>query len=908
MTLNAAPYDVRVWLYPGMDPVGDWGPDYEDISAYVRYPGQDGGQAITYSAGRQNEADQVDAGVMNLTLDNRTGRFSTSNFLSPYWGMLGSNTPIRVGMLTCTDTFTRTVASPGLGISDTGNTWSVAGLWSVTGSVAAYSGPANLSATVINNGGSAIDVDMMLTIIPAATATGASYYGGPVVRYTNGSNYIWAVVEFQTDGTARLRILRNVAGSGGVVLGTVALGAYSGGSGWRVHVMASADRVYASAWAVAGSEPTDWQVSASAGGLTGRSTGMVAVRNGTNSNSATNLLTYDNYQTIGFEWAGLVSQWPTEWDQSGNNCWAAITANGVIRRLEQGKGNQLSALTRQLPSYGPSGYWTFEDGPRSTSLASSVNGIRAAQIIGDITPSGGQGPDGGGPAISIGDIAAEVRFSIPSTKALPSGVHGMSQMLLTKFDSIPGSRVYIVTWNSTGAAAYWRFSLDAGAIYMEAYNSSGTLLSSSSSAHGVDITEWCAWQLETDVVGANTEWDFISHEVGQVVYYAISGNHASTIDTKPLGGTINPAHNLPVGTMLAHAWSGPNTLPFVTNTFSLVSSGYSGELASDRVARVCAEAGIPVAIEAGESVPMGPQPITDALTVLRQCQDADFGILYERDNGLGFRPHSARFRQTVDLILTVASGHLTSAPRGITDDQRLKNKIIMTRDGGSSVTVQDDDSIALNGEYPDPVTVIVESDDQLPDLGGWRLYLGTYPAMRWPQITFELTRNPAAVQIWRGRQFGFRMQVVTGRNQILGYDPDVIVEGYQATLWPHRWYVQMNCSTALPWDVSTLDDSDLRIDADNSTCALAPGSGSVTITVQNNGDPYSTWAPTSTQPAEVPFDIRVNGEVMTVTSVGDLNIVNGRQILAVTRGVNGGSKAHAVGSKVELAYPTTIIF
>lgn len=908
MTLNSAPYDVRCWIYPGQDPIGDWGPIPVDISSYVRYPGSDGGQPITYSAGRQNEADQVDAGTLNLTLDDRDGRFSSANFLGPYYGLLTTNTPIRLGMVTCTDTFTRTVASPNMGTSDTGNTWTGSGLWSVTGSVAAYSGPANAQSTRLNSGGSALDIDVALTIIPAATATGASYYGGAVLRYTDSSNLLWAVVDFQTDGTARLRIYRATTTGGFIVLADTSLGAYSGGAGWRIHAMVTADTVHASAWPVAGSEPTSWMLTGSAGGLTGRSTGLLAVRNASSSNSATNLLTYDNYQTIGFEWAGLVSQWPVDWDMSGNNSWASITANGIMRRLQQGRGDQISALARQLPSYRPSGYWTFEDGPRSTFLASTVSGIRAAQIIGDITPSAGDGPDGGGPAVSISDTLAEIRFTIPSTRALPAGVHGMSSMLFTKFDALPGARVYVVTWNSTGAAAYWRFSVDATATYMEAYNSSGTLLSSDVSLHGVDITQWCAWQLETDVVGANTEWDFISHTVGQTDYFVISGSHASTTDTKPLGGTINPAHNLPTGTMLAHCWCGPNTLPFVTNTFSLVSSGYAGELAADRAARVCAEAGIPILIEAGDSAPMGPQPITDVLSVLRQCQDADFGILYERDNGLAYRPHSVRFRQTVDLILTVASGHLSNPPRGITDDQRLKNKIIMTRQGGSSVTAIDDASVALNGEWPDPVTVVVQGDDQLPDLAGWRLYLGTYGALRWPQITFELTRNPAAVQVWRGRSFAFRMQVVSGRLQILGADPDVVVEGYSATLWPHRWYVQMNCSPATPWDVSTLNDSDLRADADDSTCALAPGSGSVTITVQNNGDAYSTWVPTSTLPAEVPFDIRIGGEIMTVTSVGDLNVGNGRQILTVTRGVNGGSKAHAVGDEVHLAYPTTVIF
>ena len=166
-----------------------------------------------------------------------------------------------------------------------------------------------------------------------------------------------------------------------------------------------------------------------------------------------------------------------------------------------------------------------------------------------------------------------------------------------------------------------------------------------------------------------------------------------------------------------------------------------------------------------------------------------------------------------------------------------------------------------------------------------------------------------AAQIWRGRKYGFRMTVATGRTQVQGSDPDVIVEGYQATLWPHRWFVQMNCSTATMWDHPALDNSALRLDCDNSNLVVAATSSSSTITVSNNGDAYSTWAPTSTMPAEVPFDIVVNGEVMTVTNVGDLNVPStNRQVLTVTRGVNGAAKAHDLFEQVFLAHPVYLTF
>lgn len=905
MTLNLPPYDIRVWLYPGVNPIGDWGPIAEDISAYVRYPGNDGGQPITYSGGRQNEADQVDAGQMSLTLDNRTGRFSTANFLGPYFGRLNTNTPIRLGMVTCQDSFTRTVASSGLGTSDTGNTWALgAQPWSVDGSKAQYGGAANATSFAVNQGGSALDVDALVTITANSVAAGDSYYGGITTRYTDTSNNTRTFVEFLTTGQAQLRIMRTIAG-GTIIQTAVPLGAYTAGSQWRLHTLTIRDRIYASAWPVAGSEPTAWQTNFAIGSLTGRSTGLFASRNSASTGSA--LIAFDNYQTIGLEWAGLVSSWPIDWDMSGNNCWAAITANGIIRRLQQGKGDLKSALARQLPAYSPTGYWTLEDGPTATTFGSAITGGLPGVIFGNVTPSGGDGPPGGGPAAALADTTGAIQVQVPATASIGSA-DGYSAMFLCRFDAAPSVRTYVATMTCVnGPGTYVRFSVDASNSYIEIFDNSGSSIGSTTNALAADLTQWTAFQMETSISGANTAWSFIYHTVGLTTYYAMSGTYVGTAISKCIKLLMNPFGQCAAGTLFAHAWIGPNTLPFATNSFSLVSSGYAGELASDRALRVGGEAGIPIMIEAGDSVAMGVQPIADPLTTLRTCQDADQGILYERDNGLGFRPHAARFSRPVDLVLSVASGHLARPPQGISDDQRLKNKITVTRDGGGSATALDQGSINLSGEYPDPLTVVVATDSQTVDLAGWRLYLGTYPALRWPQISLQLVRLATLVQVWRGRVFGMRMQVATGRSQVLGSDPDMIIEGYQATLWPHNWSVQTNCSTATAWDVATLDDSGMRLDAASSTLNAAITTTTATsCAVYNGGDAWSTWAPTATYPAEVPFDIKINGEQMTVTNVG--NPSAGVQTLTITRGINGGSKTHASGSEVHLAYPVTIVY
>lgn len=64
---------------------------WTDISAYV-YQQRD---PLTISRGRSDEQSQASPQRMSFTLDNRDGRFSPRNPLSPLYGKIGRNTPIR---------------------------------------------------------------------------------------------------------------------------------------------------------------------------------------------------------------------------------------------------------------------------------------------------------------------------------------------------------------------------------------------------------------------------------------------------------------------------------------------------------------------------------------------------------------------------------------------------------------------------------------------------------------------------------------------------------------------------------------------------------------------------------------------------------------------------------------------
>ncbi|MEV0114467.1 hypothetical protein AB0H77_14620 [Streptomyces sp. NPDC050844] len=64
---------------------------WTDITSdlYLREP-------ITYSCGLPEQGVRADPGSVRLQINNRDGKYSTRNPLSPYFGLLGRNTPLRV--------------------------------------------------------------------------------------------------------------------------------------------------------------------------------------------------------------------------------------------------------------------------------------------------------------------------------------------------------------------------------------------------------------------------------------------------------------------------------------------------------------------------------------------------------------------------------------------------------------------------------------------------------------------------------------------------------------------------------------------------------------------------------------------------------------------------------------------
>ena len=860
MTANAAPFTVRLWVYPDADPAAsadNWGAS-EDISAYIRQPGSEGGQPISYTYGRQDWASDVDASTMSLTLDNTDGRFSVDNAMGAYYPRLKLGTPIVMGTVSGSDDFART-SSSGWGTSASGHAWTVSGTatdWTVGSGVGSrVISAAGVTGVAQLTDADALDVTGYFTASMSATATGASLVSGARVRVVDNSNFYFLTVEFNTDSTVSTKIWY----VHGVFTELAALHpipslTYAPGDRFRCRFEASGPALRVKVWAESSSEPAAWQATTTHTTLTGTGVGLAFWRltGNTNTNPTAS---FDNPEFVGIEYTGNVVQWPVAWDMSGRNCWAPIQAAGILRRLQKAKRAIQSPLRRQLPSYNPVAYWPLEDGELATSFANVVANQPAATYSA-VSPAADGTLDGGGDAPSLTSATGRITGSTGTA----TGGTGFSFLWFQKLAALPGGKTVVATLLGTGRIVRWIVYTDDTAIYVEGYESDGTKTVDQSNLWPTTMTEWHSFQLETEVVGANTNWALDFNQVGQDLFYGISGSYASTtvstIRSWKLSGTLLN------GCSFAHVWMGQNTLPYVAASFLLVSSGYVSETTAARAARVASEAGIQLAVEPGATDPMGKQRKTTALGVFQSARDAELGDLYERGAGLGFRPRVARYNRAVLMALTQSSGHLADAPAPVTNDQLIRNSWQVSRDDGSYAVAEDADSIAANGEYPDQITINVQTDDVLQGHAEYRRHLGTLPGQRWPDLTLDFVRNPSLLPLWRARTNGFRLTVDLNQSQMIGADPDLIAEGYTATLWPNGWTARLNCSQAVGWGTGVYDNTVKRYDSGSTVTHASYASGATTIVFKTAtfGDIWSA--------AGVPYPCLCSGEQFTVTAMG----------------------------------------
>jgi hypothetical protein len=438
-----------------------------------------------------------------------------------------------------------------------------------------------------------------------------------------------------------------------------------------------------------------------------------------------------------------------------------LEASGVLRRLGQGSA-PLSSPARRSISHLPGllAYWPLEDDKFAVTAASALDR---------------------GPAMAVADglpvfaAAKATNFSDPVMQVHDAVLVGQvpnyvdtGQLQFRFMMSMTDEGVYssdvadLVTFYTTGSVNKWTISLGQTVLpgtFVLIGRSTGatpnvvTIPDNVDSGIGQIIDKPTLVSIDLTQVGADFNLKLWYHYPGDafVLYYE------KTVSSQTFGKiTRVVVHGNPVTVgALDHAFLGHVYARSVVSPGSDLRKAFggdAGETTAERLTRLCSDASIPLTVHGASSLLMGQQTSRKLLDLIQECEETEQGVLVDGiDQGLTFFTYAHRRNRDAALTIDVARSQVAKELTPVDDDQQTRNKWEVKRDGGGSTTVEDADGpmgTGVIGIYDSSLSVSTNSEDRLGDYAGWLVHLGTFDGYRYPQISFDLAKNPELAGAW----------------------------------------------------------------------------------------------------------------------------------------------------------------
>ncbi|MEV4672161.1 hypothetical protein AB0K34_10965 [Actinomadura sp. NPDC049382] len=879
------PLDDRYELLLG----GTW----TDITGYVRDV-----DPVTITRGQSAEAQEADPCKLTLKLDNRDGRFSPRNPVGAWYGLLGRNTRLRASLpgpsyLDLPDTLTGYASAPD------------SAALSVTGDL-----DVRVEADLDNW---TVDADL---IGKAQLPAGQISWG--LFTRTDGDLTLYWSVDGTTTVNARSTAAVPVTGRGRLAV-RATLDVNNGASGWTVRFYI-ASRIDGT-WTQLGADITGSGVTSIYDGtapvqvgktpnftFAGRSGRVFSaeIRDGINgtlvaspdftaqtagdtsfTDDQANTWTVHSPAALNdrmYRFHGEVASWPATWDMSGADSYVSITAAGIKRRLTQNAPTLRSAMFREFSNPARENilvYWPMEDGAEATQIAASNSAASPMVVTG--------APELGSNSEWTSSDPLPVMESGRLTGTTPGHVFtGENSIRLFVWvqenPPVETSLLQVVCVGGTVRTIDVRLD-STGALRTRAYDANGNSLLDSTMAFNMHTLGFTILDLELTQSGSNV--------AGRTLVIEFTGGdtirdsipilpHNWTLTGRTFGSThrVTVGQNGGLGKVVVGHLAVADAISAYAST-SAAMAAYNGENPTNRMRRLAREEEIEFAAvgmaRTGNLVTLGDQLNQTLVELLQEAADSDLGILYEPRDFLGFayRSRLSLYNQDPAVTLDYSARQVAGDLTPVDDDRSVINDLTAERVTGSSVRAEETTGPLSVAEPPDGVgryagkaTLSLETDAQLSDQAGWRLHLGTVDEARFPTLTVNLRATGITDTMYDqilGLDVGDRI-VLTGIPA--GLPPDdvsLLVQGYTETLKLNEHEITFNLVPESPWHIGQVDTAGFdRLDTPGSELASPVDADATTLVVAPT---QAVWW--TTDPTDVPFNIRASGEVMTVTAIGD---------------------------------------
>lgn len=585
-----------------------------------------------------------------------------------------------------------------------------------------------------------------------------------------------------------------------------------------------------------------------------------------------------NITDLDIRFTGEMLTWPNRWDTSGQDIWVDAKAKGILRRLDAGQTTLKSALTRQVPSYGPIAYWPMEDGTDATRFASPIAGVRPLSFT-NMTLSS-DATLGGSDALPVLSDGSTLQGPVP---AGPNAT-GWHTEFVFNLPTLPASNSTLVRFATTGSARYWSVRIRTGnVINLLVQDADGTSLLDFDVVGFDDLgNRWIRVALRAEADLLNIDWTVAVTRIGE-------GEAATTYSDTLLIATAGRISGVSGGQPYYGAGTDGMTLGHISvwdtspenDAYTDADDGWRGERAGVRVDRLSSEEGIEPVIHGwtSETERMGPQGPSTFLNLLRDAADADEGLLTEARESfkVKFVGLASLTNQEPTVTITYPD-HIQPGLQPEPDDLNVENDVTVSRRSGSSGRVEISAGPLSVNAPPDGVNryevsyeLDIYSDERTDDHAGWKAHLGSWDEERYSDVPVWVSAHPALQGDLTLLDVGTVLRITNEQNEDAKLPPgdiDLLIKGYTEFLNQKRWEFSFNGVPYGPYRVGVVEDSAAvadRLDTSGSELQDAVTDTGTEMIV------YAHTGPTWTRDAgDVPLDAQIAGEIVTATNIDGL--------------------------------------
>ncbi|MEU5608459.1 hypothetical protein AB0H03_06825 [Streptomyces sparsogenes] len=882
-------------------------------------------QQVTITRGRQDEAARTDPARCQLGLNNKDGKYSPKNPRSPYYGLIGRNTPIRVSVagptprMVLDGSTTGTVDTPDAAPLDiVGDIdlraeaeidWTATGVNQVLlGKWDGASGQRSYALRVLDQqvwlgwstDGSAattLAASVPLPTLPDRAAIRATL---DVDNGAGGWTAVFYWARSITGPWAQIGAPVTGAGVTSIYASTVPLRIGSPdpsttpprvpftGSGYRFEVRSGIDGTLVAAPDFT-TQPPGTTSFTDATGHTWTLGGTAEITD----------------RLVRF--VGEVSSWPSRWGVAGQDVWVPLEASGITRRLGQGVKPLDSTLRRRIPSE-PAllAYWPMEEERDATQVYSPTPGV-APMVVSGIEFASDDTLAGSSALPKIGTTTA-------LGAQVPPGPDGAWRVeCVYKLSDFPATAATLLEVRTTGT--YTRLQIEARPDNVRLYGISTTGATSSTTLimnigpADLFTGAWNRLQLRAETSGGSTTFHCNWITIG-IVEHGLSTTVAGTTAGHVTAVSSTPGAGLD---QLALAMGHLSVMSVVRSTiYDLADEAFAGETAFARMRRLSQEEAVPLVVSGTgpDTMTMGPQRPATLLDLLGQAADTDGGVLGEQRDRLAlrYRVRASLYSQPAALALDYQGPGLAPPLAPEDDDAAVRNDITVQRISGSSArAVLETGPLSVQpppagvGLYDEAVSLSLASDAQAEPIAWWRLWMGTQDELRYPSVHVDLASAPQLVDAAAAVAEGDRITIANPPSWLPPETIDLIAQGYTEVFQPYKWDIVYTCTPARPWNVAIAGDDNAPdnivhlADTDGSQLSSPVDATATTLLVSVTAGPL--WPTDGTY---LPVDVVLGGERMTVTAITGSSTP---QSFTVVRSVNGITKSHPAGTTLSLSAP-----